>query len=128
MRPIELLITTLKEFGYPVEKQGSMPSPSEQPYPNSFFTYWNFETPRSGFYDNKHHKAEYGYWIYFYSNNPDDIDWFLEDTIKEAGTKLEEKGFVVIGDGEDADSGTYTHDGKMIEVYYINKEEELNNE
>ena len=128
MRPIQLLIDTLKTFGYKVARQGSIANPSEQPYPDSFFTYWNFETPRDGFYDNKHHKANYGYWVYFYSSNPDNVDWFVEDTIKKAGQKLEEKGFRVTSDGEDANSGADTHTGKMIEVYYIKKEEELDNE
>lgn len=129
MKPTELLINTLKEFGYDVVKQGSIPKPTEKAYPDSFFTYWNFETPRSGFYDNKHHRAEHGYWVYFYSCNPNDIDWFLEETIEKVGNRLEEVGFIVTSDGEDVDSGNDTHDGKMIEVYYINeKREELDNE
>lgn len=128
MEPIELLINTLKTFNYDVVRQGSYSTPTEKPYPDSFFTYWNFETPRSGFYDNRHNKAEYGYWVYFYSCNPDDIDWFMEKTIKEAGKRLEEQGFIITGDGEDASSGVETHQGKMIEVYYIKKEEELDNE
>lgn len=124
MEPVELLINTLKTFNYDVVKQGSLPAPSEKPYPNSFFTYWNFETPRSSSYDNKYRRARYGYWIYFYSCNPDDIDWFLETTIKEAGDRLEEQGFIITGDGEDASSGIETHQGKMIEVYYIRNKEE----
>ena len=46
----EDLITLLKTLNYPVFLQGSLNS--EADYPDSFFTFWNFETPETAYYSN----------------------------------------------------------------------------
>ena len=62
------LITALNTFGYPVFLQGSLDT--DEAYPDSFFTFWNFETPEGEFYDDEAHMAVWGFWVYFYSTNP----------------------------------------------------------
>ena len=62
------LITLLETLKYPVFLQGSINSLEE--YPESFFTFWNFETPESAFYDNDAGRAVWGFWVYFYSTDP----------------------------------------------------------
>ena len=61
----EKLINLLESFGYPVHLQGSLLSVDD--YPDSFFTFWNFQNDGDLFYDNESHASDFGYWIYFYS-------------------------------------------------------------
>ena len=75
------LITLLETLNYPVFLQGSINSLEE--YPESFFTYWNFETPESAFYDDNAGRAVWGFWVYFYSTDPT-----LVETQPEAARKL----------------------------------------
>lgn len=110
MKDIVELLSTL---GYPVIRQGSLISSDE--YPEEFFTYWNFETPEGRFYDNEANKAEWGYWVYFYSTNIDRTYSVLE----EARQLLKQNGFICTGKGEDVASDKPTHTGRMLTVYYI---------
>lgn len=102
------LISILETFGFPVFLQGSLNDDEE--YPPSFFTFWNFETPERAHYDNRPHRAEWGFWIYFYSNDPSAVDTTLAEAIK----LLQEQGFVTDGKGEDVASDEITHTGRMV--------------
>ena len=50
----QTLTELLSGLGYPVFLQGSL-NPSE-PYPDSFFTFWNFNNNDTAFYDNDTHR------------------------------------------------------------------------
>ena len=115
MSVIDLLTNTLKDFNYPVIRQGSLGA--DEAYPDSFFTFWNFSTPDSSHYDNKPKIADWGIWISFFTNNPDLI-YSIPDQVKQ---KLEVKGFIVTGKGEDAFSDVPTHVGRRITVYFKEK-------
>ena len=56
------LIKVLSGLGYPVYRQGSMSDSDD--YPDTFFTFWNYETPDHSHYDNEAYGAEWSYNIY----------------------------------------------------------------
>lgn len=107
------LIELLSGFGYPVFLQGSMND--DEDYPPSFFTFWNFQTPEGAYYDNKATRAEWGFWVYFYSEDPELVDSVLEEAVK----LLKENGWITDGKGEDAASDHETHTGRLVTCYYM---------
>lgn len=109
----EKLIKLLEPLGYPVRLQGSL-NPDEE-YPATFFTFWNFETPETSFYDNAANAAIWGFWLYLYSENAE----ILEETLEKAHDLLNTNGWIASGRGEDVASDVNTHTGRMIEIYYI---------
>lgn len=107
------LISVLESIGFPVFLQGSLNV--DQPYPGTFLTFWNFETPEGQFYDNDSHSAVWGFWVFLYSNDPEIVETETEKVRK----LLKENGFILQGRGEDADSGRETHTGRMLTMYYM---------
>ncbi|MDU6199677.1 MAG: hypothetical protein E6611_13165 [Intestinibacter bartlettii] len=107
----EKLINLLESFGYPVHLQGSLLSVDD--YPDSFFTFWNFQNDGDLFYDNESHASDFGYWIYFYSSDPE----LIEDKINEVKSVLKKNKFIVQGP-IDARSDIKSHTGKMLTIFY----------
>lgn len=107
------LISLLETFGYPVYLQGSIASPAE--YPVSFFTFWNFSSPEDMAYDNSVNRCVWGFWVYFYSTDPVQVNTLPE----QARQLLKANGFVPGGKPTDlgADAPDYT--GAMFTVYGI---------
>lgn len=114
------LIEVLRTQGVPVYLQGSLNPDSA--YPETFFTFWNFETPRGMFYNNSPKTKVWGFWVNAYSDDPET----LEKTINSAAAQLRKCGYVVDGDPIDTESGKESHTGASITVYMI--EEETENE
>lgn len=107
------LIDILEMSGYSVYLQGSFGD--SDVYPESFFTYWNFETPEGQFYDNDPHSAIWGFWVYFYSSDPEKVEKVTNEMI----TRLRSNGVIVQGRGSDIDSDVDTHTGRMITCYIV---------
>lgn len=107
------LITLLKTFNYPVFLQGSMNT--DDTYPPSFFTFWNYETPEDSHYDNEAVRAIWGFWVYFYSDDPLLVDTKLD----EARKLLKRNGWIVDGKGKDVASDVETHTGRMFTCWKI---------
>lgn len=105
------LINLLETLGYPVFLQGSLNS--EEDYPDSFFTFWNFDTPEEAFYDNEANQALWGFWIYFYSVEPELVEIMPE----RARKLLKENGFILQGKAHDISVDKPTHTGAFITVY-----------
>lgn len=103
----EELERILEATGYPAALQGTIGD-----YPESFYTYWNFDTPET-FYDNTAVDAVWGFWIFFFSTDPALVD----SEIKAVITRLRAAGWVVEGRGEDALSDEHTHTGRRLTVY-----------
>ena len=104
----EKLITLLSSFGYPVSLQGTL-NPKKN-YPDSFFTYWVFQAPENSHYDNNPVSCDWGFWIYFYSNDPK----LVESIPLKAKILLKQNGFVFEGKPVDANSDYDTHTGVML--------------
>lgn len=105
------LIDILESRGYKAYLQGSFTA--DEMLPESFWTFWNFDTPAGMHYDNAAHRALWSYWIYFYSVDPETVETEIKETIK----LLKDNGITVDGFGQDADSGVQTHTGRMLTVY-----------
>lgn len=114
------LIELLSGFGYPVLEQGSMGK--DEDYPNSFFTFFNIDTPDSAFYDNKATKFEWIFNLCFYSN-----DFNLAYSKFEEATKLlKENGWIIRNSkGYAAPSDVDTHLGRQTRITYEEREENL---
>lgn len=111
----DLLIETLESFGYPIFQQGSLNK--DDPYPESFFTFWNNDSYDDEFYDNKEHETIWNFDLNFYSTDPA----LVNTKLIEAKTKLKQKGFIVSGKGYDVASDEPTHTGRGINVLKIEK-------
>ena len=103
----EELIKILEATGYPASMQGTIGE-----YPESFYTFWNFETPET-FYDNSPVNAIWGFWIYFFSTDPA----LVASETSAVIARLRAAGWTVAGKGEDALSDEPTHTGRRLTIY-----------
>lgn len=106
----DLLIETLETLGYDVIKQGSLDADNE--YPEAFFTYFNWDSPRDKYYDNKHKSVTYYYQIQFYSSDVKTIDKTLEEVI----LLLEQNNFNLDSDPTDGYSDIPNYICKSFEI------------
>ena len=109
----DLLISVLESFGYPVMLQGSLLP--DEPYPDSFFTFWNGSSEDGSFYDNGNHSTVYRYSIYFYSRSPS----LVYSKLREAKQALKKAGFIVNGDGCGVPTDEPSHDGRGMDAVYL---------
>lgn len=104
----DLLIELLDTFNYPVFLQGSLTE--NEPYPDSFFTFWNNSSDDGDHFDND----AVGWWwnfdVMFYSVDPELVNTILV----QVRTLLKNNGFVVGGKGYDVASDEPTHTGRGI--------------
>lgn len=109
------LIETLETLNYPVFLQGGLNDAAD--YPESFFTFWNFQANEETHYNNIPVSCVWGFWIYFYSTDP----ILVEQVPLQAKKLLADVGFIFDGKPTDANSDTQTHTGCMLTCYYIEK-------
>jgi hypothetical protein len=107
------LIEILESFGFPVYLQGSLNSTDD--YPDSFFTFWNFENPEKSFYDNDANRCVWGFCVYFYSTNPMKTEEFPE----KARLLLRKNDWMPDGKPIDIQVDKPTHTGAFFRVYHI---------
>lgn len=105
----EALIKT----GLDYSRQGSYSDVSE--YPESFFTFWNTDTPDEGYYDNKSNRSVWNWSVYYYTNDPSTLYRKMDEFIEYA----KESGFIVDGKGRDVPSDRPDYPGRMITLKYI---------
>lgn len=113
---VDLLISTLETLGYPVKLQGSMLP--DEPYPNSFFTFWNDSADGDSYYSDQEGAIVWAYSVNFYSNDP----LLTNSKLLEAKALLKAQGFIVGGAGYDVMSDEPTHTGRGITVLYRQKQ------
>lgn len=109
----ERLIQLLSTFGYPVLLQGSL-EPNES-YPDSFFTFWNSETPDGSHYDNDAIQYIWNFDVNFYSKDPA----LVNSVLLQAKALLKQNGWIVPGKGYDLPTDEPTHTGRGIDVIYL---------
>ena len=107
------LVDLLMVLGYPVFLQGSL-NPDEE-YPDSFFTFWVFQADEKKHYDDRPVSCEWGFWIYFYTDDPELI---MSEPLK-AKKMLMENRFVFQGKPVDVKSDKPSHTGTMLTCYII---------
>lgn len=120
---VDVLINKLEMFGYPVYRQGSL---TETAYPDSFFTFWNVDSPDHAHYDNQVYGTVWSFMVNFYSTNPALIHTVLES----ARVLLKGDGWIIPSRGYDVPSDEPTHTGRGYVAYYldVSENENTNNE
>ena len=114
----QALINLLGSFGYPVKLQGSLLP--DEPYPASFFTFWNNSSDDAAHYDNAAISYVWSFDINFYSNDP-----ALTNTVLlEAKALLQAAGWIINGKGYDMPTDYPTHTGRGIVALYLEQENE----
>lgn len=109
---LKKLIETVELLGYEIYQQGTL-NPDEK-YPDSFFTFWNFQADENSEFDNEANSCLWGYWLYFYSTDP----VLVESELLKAKKELKKAGFEIWGNGEDVASSIPTQTGRMLTIYY----------
>lgn len=110
------LIKLLETLGYPVFKQGSITE--EEPYPPTFFTFWNNETWEQSAYDNVTVTTIHDFDVNVYSDDPENV----YNVLKLAITLLKNNGYQIPDRGYDLSSDVDTHTGRGINVTKIERE------
>ena len=113
----QALIDILETFGYPVMLQGSLLP--DEPYPPTFFTFWNDATEDGAFYDNEEHKCVWSFTVNVFSESPETVN----DVLVQAKDVLKQSGWIVDGKGFDTPSDESSHTGRGIDVIFIEREE-----
>lgn len=116
----EQLIEFLKEYGYPVRRQGSFGAAEK--YPDNFFTVWCTETEDASHYSNQPAAFIFVFDINFYSTSARTA----EETIQDVAINLRKAGWIINGLGQDAASDEPSHYGKNLQAIY-RKNAKLNN-
>lgn len=111
----DLLIETLETFGYPVMLQGSMLP--DEPYPDSFFTFWNNNSSGESYYDDSEISTIFDYDVNFYSSDPE----LVYSKLNEAIAALRAAGFICSGEGYSLASDEPTHDGRGVNILYLRR-------
>lgn len=112
----EILIGILAAFGFPVRLQGSLLE--DEPYPDSFFTFWNNSSEDGAHYDNGAIYYVWNFDVNFYSTDPALVYTKLE----AARLALKDAGFVVSGKGYSVVSDEPTHTGRGFTALKIENE------
>lgn len=107
------LISLLETFGYPVFLQGSLNK--NDPYPESFFTFWNSTTDDGSHYNDDAINCIWDFSVNFYSSSPILVNAVLADAV----TLLKSHGWIISGVGYDVTSDEPTHTGRGVDVLYI---------
>lgn len=118
----EKLITILETFDYPVYRQGSMEESTQ--YPPTFFTFWNPDSPTHAYYDNKDYGIAWEFQVNVYSNDPSITYTLLE----QARKKLKTEGWVIPDNGHDVGSDEVSHTGRGMTCYFLEIQEDNDNE
>ena len=108
----DFLIEILESLGLPVYRQGSM---TEKTYPESFFTFWNTESPDHAYYDNKDYGTEWAFMVNCYSSDPA----VPYEKLMEARRLLKQNEWTVPGKGYDVYSDEPTHTGRGMTIYFL---------
>lgn len=107
------LIEILSSFGYEVFRQGSMSDDEE--YPETFFTFWNNDSPDHAHYDNSEYGTAWDFDVNVYSTNPA----FTYSLLADARIALKAAGWTISGKGYDVASDEPTHTGRGINALYL---------
>ena len=113
---VDNLIELLKSFNYPVFRQGSLAA--DEPYPKTFFTFWNRDEVEHSSYDNDTVLVDWTFTVNVYSNDPDLVYSLLD----QARTLLKNAGYVITDRGYDLTSDEITHIGRGMVVMYLEPE------
>ena len=110
------LFNLFEKIGLPYFRQGSL---SDEDYKDSFFTYWNINTPNTSYYDNNETRYIEDVMIYFYTNDAKLIYSKMDEFIEEA----KKAGFVVTSRAYDTPADKDNYYGRLVRINIIHKED-----
>lgn len=110
---VDKLIELLESLGYPVFRQGSLAA--DEPYPDTFFTFWNNDDSEHSAYDNDTAIAAWNFSVNCYSTDPDKT----YNLIDSARALVKGAGWIINTRGYDAPSDEYTHTGRGMVISYL---------
>lgn len=106
------LFDLFDDIGLPYFRQGSL---SDNNYPNSFFTFWNIDTPEMSFYDNDSKRYCEYVQVAFYTNDASLIYSQMDDFISRAKAL----GFVTQGLARDTNADKADYFGRLVYLRII---------
>lgn len=109
----EALEQLLESTGYPYFRQGSLAE--DEPYPETFWTFWNISTDEDRFYDDEPHATVWTWQIYLYTRDPSIMYSEMEDLVEAA----REAGFIPVSRATDLASDLPEWVGRTIRIQYI---------
>lgn len=86
----------------------------EEPYPESFATFWTDDVPDGVHFDNKTGSYDWSFSVIFYSASP----MLVNTKPAEIRAALKAAGFIPQGKGQDAPSDETTHTGWAMDFIY----------
>lgn len=98
---------------YPVFRQGSLTE--EQPYPDTFFTFWNVNSEDHAHYDNAEYGTRWEFDVNVYSRDPSKTYSLLD----EARAALKAAGWIISGRGYDVPTDEPTHTGRGMGALFL---------
>lgn len=109
------LIKLLESFGYPVIRQGSLAE--NEPYPQTFFTFWNNGEYEQKAYDNTTIAVVVDFDVNVYADDPAKV----YELLQQARTLLKNNGYQTPDRGHDLASDVDTHTGLGMNVTYLQR-------
>ena len=109
----DALIELLNSLGYEVYRQGSFAEGEK--YPDSFFTFWQTDSPDHAHYDNNEYGTAWQFSINFYSIDPDKTYAVLG----LARLLLKQNNWIIPSKGYDVYSDEPTHTGRGMQALYL---------
>ena len=111
------LIDIFKNLGYDGKyfRQGSL---SNNNWPDSFFTFWNYNSSAISYRDNELKKYSEDYMVYFYTNDISILYTEMDRFINAA----KKAGFIIQGKSYDIPSGRYDYFGRIVNIKIIKEE------
>ena len=115
----DFLLSILDKYGYPVIRQGSLAA--NEPFPDTFFTFWSNNSYDGSHYDNKAASVIWDWDVNLYSTYATKTYDLLTKVIND----LKTNDFIISGYGHDLVSDEITHTGRGVNVLYrqTNKED-----
>ena len=86
----------------------------EEPYPDTFATFWTNSTDDNAHYDNNTHSVDWAFSLILYSNDPATVN----TKPNEIRAVLQAAGFIPQGKGQDVPSDEPTHTGWAMDFIY----------
>jgi hypothetical protein len=109
------LTELLESFGYPVFRQGSLAE--NEPYPSTFFTFWNNGEWTASSYDNRTKFVSHDFDVNVYADDPTKV----YELLRQACTLLKNNGYGIPDRGHDLASDVQTHTGRGMNVTYLQR-------
>ena len=109
----EALEGILSATGCEYARQGSF-SESEN-IPDTYFAFWNLDTPEDGFYDNNPTRAVWHWQVYLYTKDPSIMYSKMDELIALA----RQSGFVPDGRAWDIPTDEPGYVGRSVRLLYV---------